>query len=215
MTLTERRKIKRQLQYLGDEKYTHPKEKEEQIKKVLEDRKYFNILELFCGNGNLTKVYQNYLYKGFGKIHAYDKKIDGQDSYRLIHKLIHQEETYDIIDADPFGFPCRLFPDIFMLIDYGYLFLTFCKPGSVHPSSELSLYLKCYFGDERPRLDTILTGVKRYSNCHWKDANVVDVLDLQTVWRIAFSVTKVSAREFSWGKVGGLNGNSRREIAVR
>ncbi len=51
MTESERRKIKRQLQNSYHEKYTHPKEKTEQIKLVLEDRKYFNILELFAGSG--------------------------------------------------------------------------------------------------------------------------------------------------------------------
>jgi hypothetical protein len=212
MTETERRIEKRRLQKLGDEKYTHPKEKEAQIRLVLGNRRYFNILELFAGNGNLTKVYQDYLYKGFGKIHSYDIKTTKEDSFRLFHKFIYQEETYDIIDIDPFGFPCRLFPDIFMLIDYGYLFLTFCKPHKIHPSSHLSLFLKCYFGEEIPRLDNILTGVKKYSNFHWRDANVVNVLDLPGVWRIAFSVTKVMAKEFSWGKVSNSYRNSIEQV---
>jgi len=101
-----------------------------------------------------------------------------------------------------------------LLIDYGYLFLTFCKPNRVHPSSQLSLYLKCYFGEEIPRLDNIICGVKKYSNCHWRDANVVDVLDLPEVWRIAFSVIKVNAGKFSWGKVGELYESNRRNVAI-
>lgn len=214
MTESERRKEKRRLQKLGDEKYTHPREKEEQIKNVLENRKYFNILELFAGEGNLTRVYQNFLYGNIGKIHSYDIKTTKEDSFRLFHKLIYQKEKYDIIDIDPFGFPSRFFPDIFMLIDYGFLFLTCCKPHTVHPSSQLAYHLKCYFGNERPKLIDIVEGVKRFSHFHWRDANAITVLDLPGVWRIAFSVTKVSANEFSWGKIGDLNGNSKRFITV-
>ena len=212
MTKSERIKIKRQLQNSYHEKYTHPKEKTEQIKSVLEDRKYFKILELFAGEGNLSKVYEEYLYKGYGnqgKLYSYDIKTTKEDSFLLFHKFIYQQEKFDIIDIDPFGYPSKFFPDIFMLIDNGFLFLTFCKPNKVYTSSHLGLHLKCYFGNECPRLDNVLTSVKKYSNFHWKDANVMHVLDLPGVWRIAFSVSKVSPVEFSWGKVGDLNGNSK------
>jgi hypothetical protein len=96
----------------------HPNEKIEQIESFLTGLNNLKILELFAGQGNLTKI-----YKRHGIVDAYDKKyLKTGDSFLQFHKLIAEKKKYDIIDIDPYGFPNRFFPDIFLLIEKGYLF---------------------------------------------------------------------------------------------
>jgi len=101
----------------------HPDEKIRQVRKCLKG-KNLEILELFAGeDGNLTKIYKEY-----GNVYPYDKKLNTGDSFLVYHDLIFNKKTYDVVDLDPYGFPNRFFPDIYLLIDDGYLFVTMPKP---------------------------------------------------------------------------------------
>jgi hypothetical protein len=96
----------------------HPVEKERQAEQAIHHLKSDKLktLELFSGHGNMTRIYEK-----LGKVDCFDKIMGTGDSYIAFHGLISQKKKYDIIDADPYGLPCRLFPDIFLL----------CKPVSV------------------------------------------------------------------------------------
>ncbi|QUH21769.1 hypothetical protein [Alkaliphilus sp. B6464] len=173
----------------------HPKEKIEQIEKILKDKRNLKIVEFFAGQGNLTKTYEK--YANANEVECYDKKLKTGDSYLLFHKLIHEKRKYDVIDLDPYGFPNRFLPDIFLLIEDGYMFITMPKPYVNILNGITQQHLTCYFGEFNPSLNTILEKIKLYALCHWRDSEVLDVTDLGRLWRIALRVKRVKATEYT------------------
>ena len=187
-----RHDIVRNEQSVNSPKVHHPKNKIAQIIKVLPEKEY-KTLELFSGRQNLTPTYQSY-----GKVDCYDKKyMNTGDSFREFHRLIADKKTYDIVDVDPYGFPCRMFPDLFLLITSGYLFLTMPKPYVNILNGITQTFLSCYFGDINPSLEKIIDQIATWGLCHWRKVELLDVVDLDSVWRMAFKVDKVSATEYS------------------
>jgi hypothetical protein len=82
-----RHDVVRKKQRENDNSVHHPDEKIAQVEFALKDRKDLKILELFAGQGNLTKVYENY-----GQVFAYDKKhLKTGDSFIEFHKLIGEK----------------------------------------------------------------------------------------------------------------------------
>lgn len=173
----------------------HPDEKIAQIKNVFETlprQSRLRILELFAGRGNLTQVYKNY-----GNVKAYDKNwLQTGDSFLEFHRLIADQKKYDIIDIDPYGFPTRFFPDIFLLMNKGVMFITIPKPNGNFISTECRFTLSCYYGDTNPNLTTIVTNIKALALQHWRDINVLDVIDCKSIWRIAISVQRINSKEY-------------------
>lgn len=122
----------------------HPDEKNDQIQKCLKGLTELRILELFAGKGNLTVTYKN-----FGEVECYDKStLKTGDSYRVFHGLILDKKKYDVVDLDPYGFPNRFFPDIFLLIDSGFLFITMPKPYVNILNGITAAHLISYYGEQ-------------------------------------------------------------------
>lgn len=190
-----RHDIIRRKQRSNDEEVHHPKEKTDQIKKVLDGRSNLSILELFSGRGNLTKVYEKY-----GEVEKYDKILGTGDSYLLFHKLIYEKRTFDVIDIDPYGFPNRFYPDIFLLIKDGVMFITTPKPYINIINDMTRQQLMCYYGNSNPDIETIKAKLKLYGLCHWREVKVIDVTDLGRLWRMALSIKKVKATDYTGSK---------------
>jgi len=174
----------------------HPEEKIDQILRVIagfHKQQGHEILELFSGRGNLTKVYERY-----GKVSAYDKKyLKTGDSYREYHKLIYEKKKYTIIDLDPYGFPNRFFPEIYLLIDDGLLFLTMPKPYVNILNGITKTHLISYFGEPNPDEETIVERIANWGLCHWREVSLIESLDLKSIWRMCFYVKKVKATEYT------------------
>lgn len=171
----------------------HPDEKINQIIKVLANSKNYKILELFSGQGNLTKIYEQY-----GNVTVCDKKYQKTgDSFLLFHKLISEKKKYSIIDLDPYGFPNRMFPDIFLLIDDGFLFLTMPKPYINILNGITQTHLISYYGESNPSLETIIERIVLWGLCHWRKVELIDLIECKSVWRMAFCVNKVKATEYT------------------
>lgn len=172
----------------------HPDQKINQLYRFLKnDQKELKILELFSGRGNLTKH-----YKKFGNVDCYDKKYENTgDSFIEFHNLIGKKKKYDIIDLDPYGFPNRFFPDIYMLIDDGYLFITMPKPYVNILNGITRTHLISYYGEHNPKEDVILKQFVMWGLCHWRKVEVLDVLDCDSIWRIVLRVKKVKATEYT------------------
>lgn len=171
----------------------HPDQKINQIYSVLDKNKKYNILELFCGRENLTKHYKN-----FGIVDAYDKKYKKTgDSYIVFHRLISEKKKYDIIDLDPYGFPNRFFPDIFMLIEDGYMFVTMPKPYVNILNGITRAHLISYYGEHNPNIETITKQFAIWGLCHWRKVQVINVLDCKSIWRIVLKIKKVKATEYT------------------
>lgn len=185
-----REKRKRQKQNLIE--FTHPKEKTDQIRRILESHSFnkkYKILELFCGSGNLTQIYKTY-----GNVSAYDKAKGDGDSYLIFHKLISERKKFDLIDIDTYGYPGRFLPDIFLLIKKGYLFLTFCKDSK--PNRWNRSMLNNYFGSPRPRVDDIIKTICKESMKQWRETKLIEYIDLGKVYRFVFSVERINCRKY-------------------
>lgn len=169
----------------------HPDEKRAQIETALAGKSDLKILELFAGQGNLTKI-----YAPFGSVECYDKKLKTGDSYLVFHRLIAERRKYDVIDLDPYGFPNRFFPDVFMLIDDGVMFITMPKPYVNILNGITAQHLTCYYGEQNPSLEVIKEKIRLFGLCHWRDVQCIHELEFGKMWRLAFSVKRVKATEF-------------------
>lgn len=190
-----RHDIVREKQNSNSNEVHHPDEKINQIHKVILqlEKKELTVLELFSGQGNLTKEYSL-----FGKVDAYDKKyLKTGDSYLIFHKLIYEKRKYDIVDLDPYGFPNRFFPDIFLLIENGILFLTMPKPYVNILNGITQTHLISYYGEHNPSFETILNRIVLWGLCHWRQVELIDVIDLKSIWRMVLSVKKVKATSYT------------------
>jgi hypothetical protein len=191
-----RHDITRTKQKLNANEVHHPDEKIEQIQCALNYEfglEEISILELFAGQGNLTKIYEK-----FGIVDAYDKKyLKTGDSYLVFHKLIAEKKKYDVIDIDPYGFPNRFFPDIFLLIENGIMFITMPKPYVNILNGITQLHLTSYYGKQNPTESEIIERIKLWGICHWRHLDLLDSKNLKSVWRFAFKVKKVKATEYT------------------
>ncbi len=188
-----RHDVTRHKQKENYDKVHHPNEKEYQIKSILEEQKELKILELFAGHGNLTKLYEQY-----GKVDAYDKKyLKTGDSFLVFHKLISEKKKYNVIDIDPYGFPNRFFPDIFLLIENGILFVTMPKPYVNILNGIVAGHLISYYGEQNPSKETIIERIALWGICHWRMVELISCMDCKSVWRFAFNIQKVKATEYT------------------
>lgn len=175
------------------DKVHHPNEKEYQIESSLKGLSNLNILELFSGRGNLTSIYKKY-----GNVYAYDKKyLKTGDSFIVFHKLIAEKKKYDVIDLDPYGFPNRFFPDIFLLVDDGVMFITMPKPYVNILNGITAAHLISYYGEHNPTKEVIIERIALWGICHWRQVEVISCLDCKSVWRLALNVKKVKATEYT------------------
>ena len=191
-----RHDVVRKKQKENSKEVHHPEQKKEQINKILSGRENLKIMELFAGHGNLKETYDQYIgEKGF--LEQYDKLLKTGDSYLLFHKLIAEKRKYDVIDVDPYGFPNRFFPDIFLLMEDGVMFITMPKPWVNIANGITKQHLTCYFGEHNPSLEVIKEKIRLFGLCHWRDVQYLDVMDFGRLWRIAVSVKKVKATEYT------------------
>lgn len=174
----------------------HPDQKIAQIESVmsrLDKQEGHKILELFSGQGNLTKVYEKY-----GDVTACDKKYQKTgDSFLLFHRMIADKKKFTIVDIDPYGFPTRLFPDLYLLIEDGILFVTMPKPYVNILNGITQTHLISYFGEPNPSEETIIEQIATWGLCHWRQVELIDSVDCKSIWRFAFSVKKVKATEYT------------------
>ena len=171
----------------------HPHQKKNQIGKILKNRSGLKILEMFSGRGNLTREYEEH-----GEVEKYDQRwLKTGDSFLKFHQLIANKGNYDVVDIDPYGFPSRLLPDIFLLVRNGYIFMTFPKPFVNILNGITQAHLVAYYGEPNPSLEKIQERIVLYGLCHWREVVFENILDMGRLWRFALSVKKVKATDYT------------------
>ena len=171
----------------------HPEEKTGQIKRVLSRKSGLKILELFAGQGNLTGLYSTY-----GEVFPYDRKyLKTGDSFLIYHRLIAERKVFDVVDLDPYGFPNRFFPDVFLLIEKGFLFVTMPKPAVNILNGITQTHLISYYGEHNPSKEKVIEKIALSGLCHWRKVALIDEIDCKSVWRFVFSVERVKATEYT------------------
>lgn len=176
-------------QSLDEEKTNHTIQKLEQLKQLSHLLGINNkILELFPGNGKLTDSWND-----FGAVTG----TDGEDAFSLVHKLIYQKKKFNIIDIDAYGYPSRFFPDIFKIIDQGYIFITFPSLGINVLNGITKEHLRVYWGSPKPSISQIRKKIEDYGICHWRSLVCVDLKKLgKRMFRFCFLVEKVNAAAY-------------------
>jgi len=188
-----RHDVVRHKQKTNDDSCHHPIEKRDQIENILKGKSDLSILELFAGRGNTTRILEQ-----FGTVEAYDKKWLGTgDSYLVYHRLISEKKTYDVVDLDPYGFPNRFFPDVFLLIENGVMFVTMPKPYVNILNGITKTHLISYYGEWNPSLEVVQEKIVMFGLCHWRQVEFLDVTDLGRLWRFALSVKRVKSTEYT------------------
>ena len=202
-------KVRRLGQHGDDQKYCHTEEKIEQIEKWLPrlDRHGLAVLETHCGYGNLTKHYQQYgsvlaMDHGEGKVEAVKDmhmedvdviKVDCEDE---LYRLVAARCWFDVIDIDPYGFPSRLFPHAFSLINDGLMFLTFPMMGVAQINKITIRHYQAFWGieleDKEEYVDKIIARLHDFAFMHKRSVEVLDVQRIDRVFRFALRVRKES-----------------------
>ena len=208
-----RHQIVRKKQQLYNDELHHPNEKINQINKLLPNISKFcdlSILELFAGQGNLTKVYSNYgevianeyKLKVFNKLKENVKNemlvhCNRVNSFLDVHQLIALKQTFDVIHLDPYGFPNRMFPHIFLIIENGILFVTMPKPYVNILNGITQTHLFSFYQKTNPKKDEIINQIVLWGLSYWRKVILIDEIDLKSVWRFAFEVKKVKATKYT------------------
>jgi hypothetical protein len=194
-----RHDVVRQNQEINHPGVHHPEHQINQIMSVIlssfgeEKIGKLNILELFAGRGNLTKVFKQY-----GVVDSFDKKwLKTGDSFIRYHEIIANKSKYDVVDIDPYGFPNRFFPDIFLIIDRGVMFITMPKPSVNILNGITAAHLISYYGEENPSERAIIDRIALWGLCHWRKVQLINRIDCNSVWRFAFSVERVKATDYT------------------
>jgi hypothetical protein len=170
----------------------HPDAKQNQIRRILEGQSNLKILELFAGQGGCTIE-----YKKFGCVVPMDKKHGTGDSFIEFHRLIADKNIFDVVDADPYGFPNRLLPDVFLLLKDGYLFLTLpiASINILHDITKTHLF--AYFGNESPTIEEMIEKIALFGLCHWRKVEVLDLIKIDRLYRVCFKVQRIKATEYT------------------
>lgn len=172
----------------------HPAQKQSQIHRVLEGQSNLTILELFAGEGGggCTEAFGHY-----GAPVLFDKRLGTGDSFRVFHRLIAEGRLFDVVDLDPYGFPTRFMPDVFLLLEDGVLFVT-CPIPAINILHDITkTHLFAYFGDDNPSIERIIERFCLAGLCHWREVSLIDCIKFDRMYRIALRVKRVKATEYA------------------
>lgn len=203
-------KVVRLSQVNNSDSHHHPVEKQQQIENVLNSiTEDISVLETHAGYGNMTAVYSSYAKdvvcyelnkekakyikdQGFVNVTCHNK-----DSLRESYLAVYNKDKFNVIDIDPYGFPSRYFPHIFELIDDGYMFVTLPKYGCAQINNITKMHVKSFYGfdggSNEQFLECWLSSIKTYALRTYRSCEVLDIVDLDKVYRIALRIKKENA----------------------
>ena len=159
----------RSLQAENAHTHHHPTEKIYQLQE-LEQHIYGDILEVFGGQGNLTRHYEK-----LGDVTSLTKETTG-DSFEYIYKLRAENRLYDVIDIDSYGYPSKFFPLIFEMIkDEGLLIFTFPVIGVQCVNGIVEQHFINFWGSARPTIGDVTGVITDHALRDWKIASLISV----------------------------------------
>ena len=167
-------KIIRFNQSVNKDEYHHPKEKIKQLKKYKELFKDKKILEVFAGQGNLSKYYNSISNNVF----SMSKEKTG-DSFDYIFKIRFEKNKFDIIDIDSYGYPDKFFPVVGVN----------CLNGITEQH-----YIN-FWRSNRPTIGDVVGCITDFSLRTWQLSKLVDVVKIKRIWRFIFSIERQKATE--------------------
>jgi len=174
-------------QVLNAADYHHPKEKIQQLEKF---KPYLKgeILEVFAGQGNLSKFYRR-----FGSVTAMTKELG--NSFDYIYVLRGEKQKFNVIDVDSYGYPDRFFPVVFeMMKPECLLVFTFPIVGvnCLNGITEQHFYT---FYRCKPTIGDVVGSITDWALREWIRASLLDVVKIKRIYRFVFLCRRVKSTE--------------------
>ena len=184
-------KITREAQNNNEDKYHHPKEKILQLERFNNYLNNADILEVFGGQGNLTKY-----YKKFGEVTAMTKKEFGS-SFDAIYQMRADRRSWDVIDVDSYGYPDLFFPIVFDLMkEEALLIFTFPIVGVNCLNGIVEQHFINFWRSDRPTIGDIAGVLTDMALRTWYLISLLDVTKIDRIWRMVYKCKRVKATEF-------------------
>jgi hypothetical protein len=187
-------KEKREKQKDNIDKYHHPEEKMKQLDNY---HKYIlgkDILEVFGGQGNLTKYYESALDTK-GSVTSLTKETTG-DSFDYIYKLRGERKKYGVIDIDSYGYPDKFFPVVFeMMKDECLLVFTFPVVGVNCLNGITEQHFINFWRSNRPTIGDVTGVLTDFALRNWYLISLLDVVKIDRIWRFVFLCKRQKATE--------------------
>tara|TARA_Y100000401_G_C8309373_1_gene218847 strand:- start:610 stop:1242 length:633 start_codon:yes stop_codon:yes gene_type:complete len=188
LTSSQKHKIIKNKQKKNCNSVHHPKEKILQLENY---KKYFKdakILEVFGGEGNLTKYYNQ-----FGNVTALTKEKFGS-SFDYIYKLRADKKKYNIIDIDSYGYPDLFFPVVFEMIkDNGLLIFTFPVVGVNCLNGIQEQHFITFWKNNRPSIGNVTGVLTDMALRYWIVLELKDVVKINRIYRFIYKCKKRKA----------------------
>lgn len=199
-------KTRRLQQADNQDRYKHTDEKRRQVDKFVSGFG-LHTLETHCGFGCMTEKYHEY-----GSVMSIDIKQDRvdavnakmlddvtcikADSEREVLLLLYHKCVFDVVDVDPYGLPSRYFPNVFGLINDGWLFLTFPMLGVAQINKITIEHYRSFWGielsDKDEYVEKITHRLKQYAFMHKREIKVFEIVKIGRIYRMAIRVKKSS-----------------------
>jgi len=185
--------VTRRLQRANDDAFHHPAEKIAQLKKF--DFINGEILEVFAGQGNLTKYYNTK-----GRVTAMTPAKFGS-SFDAIHRLRADKRTFDVIDIDSYGYPDKFFPVVFELMKReAHLIFTFPIVGVNCLNGIVEQHFINFWRSARPTIGDITGVLTDMALREWRVLSLVEAQKIKRIWRLVYRCTRTKATDFTTTK---------------
>ena len=177
------------MQSANADTHHHPAEKIQQLESFGE-LVHGDILEVFAGEGNLTKWYETR-----GNVTPMKKEITG-DSFHSIYKLRGERKKYDVIDIDGYGYPDKFFPVVFeMMKPKCLLVFTFPMIGVQCVNGIYEMHYAVFWKSTRPSIGDVVGGITDMALREWIIPSVIDIRKMKPILRFAFMCERKKATE--------------------
>ena len=178
----------KQRQYLDS--HHHPIEKIQQLEK-LNEYIYGDIIELFAGEGNLSKYYEKK-----GNLYRCTKDETG-DSFQHLFELINNKKKFDVIDIDSYGYPSQFMDNIWHIMKpKTTLLITFPVMGVQCINGIVEQHFINFWRSARPSTGDVVGAVTDYGLKYWYLPKLIDIVKIKPIWRYVFTCERVKATEF-------------------
>jgi len=183
----------RQLKKANHDMYHHPIEKIKQLEQ-LNINNHDTVLEVFAGQGNLTKWYQNKVKEVTPLSREKNSKINTGNSYDYIHKLRYEKKKYSIIDIDGYGYPSKFFPLVFeMMTDNAKLIFTFPRPGVKQINNMTEEHFRIFYKSDRPSIGDVTGVLTDMALREWYLLSLLNVVKIKNIYRFVYSCVRQKA----------------------
>ena len=187
----ESRKIQRRLKKLNVDAYHHPDEKIAQLERMSFIDGSCRVLEVFAGDGNLTKWYE----ARAKSVLPMSRETTG-DSFHAIYTLRGERKRFDVIDIDSYGYPSKFFPVVFeMMKPTAMLIITFPVVGVACLNGITEQHFINFYRSSRPTIGDVTGILTDMALREWILLSLYDIRKIKKIYRLVYMCRREKATE--------------------